>query len=336
MVLRFDLASMWRSPSSLRVCAVLIGLATLALFWGNAPTANAQEVDVAPARAVALLRHAARLELASLFERLDPEARRRLVGVYVAFDDSVSDVSAMAGCDDDGDYVVVVSDALLGLASFVAEAVASDEAYGTHAVDDYARFLAGTVRGRTRHRAVRPMPPPAGFFGASQTAPAARQELERRVSAARFREMVAAVLAHELERLEDGELVCPHPTATHERGDDEWTSEEQSQALAVASRLATRDGVLTADAAATTLLLEDGRTEQGGLAWLKVMASLERAGQPGQITSTYLWLHPDSGAREAVVRATAEAWRLLRSASPSVSRGTGPEEYSAPLEVHRE
>jgi hypothetical protein len=314
----------------------LLCLFALAAFGLTVESADAQEVDVAPGRAVALFRHAAAVELEGLLEKLAPETRRGLVGVYVAFDDDPSDVSAMAACDDDGDYVVVVSDALLRLAGFVAEAEAADEVFGTHAVDEYATFLAETAQSPTHAWGARPVPPPSGFFDSLQRGPTARQDLERRVREARFHEMVAAVLAHELERLIKGELVCPHPTATHERGDDAWTPGERAQALAVALRLSARESVLAADAAATTLLLEEGRTERGGLAWLKVMGRLERVGQPGRVASTYLRLHPDSGARGAVVRATAEAWRLLRAASPSVSRSRGPEDYSAPLEAHRE
>src|ERR1700723_1175055 len=82
------------------------------------------QADVAPAAALALARSTARDAMGALVARLPAEAKRRLTGMYVAFDDSATDVNALAACDDDGDYVVVVSDALLRLAETAAAAQA--------------------------------------------------------------------------------------------------------------------------------------------------------------------------------------------------------------------
>jgi hypothetical protein len=297
-------------------------------------TANAQSVEAAPFVTVSLLRYAASAELERMLGRLPTDVRRALIGAYVAFDDSPTDPSSMSGCDDDGDYVVVVSDALLRLAGFVAEAEATDEAYGTHEVDDYATFLAEAEGAK-----VRPVPPPPGFFEPSRARLAPNADRGRRgerserwpgdgaeglrlgLRALRFREIVAAIVAHELVHFVQGDLACPNPTATHERGDDQWTREEREQALDVASRVYTPERVRAADAAATMLLLDEGLTETGSLAWLRTMERLERQARatglsrqlPVPAASTYLLLHTEEAVRVEVVRAAAAEWRILRA-----------------------
>ena len=127
-----------RSP----VALFLAVACTFATFGGPA---RAQSTDAAPALALPAAHREATDELRALVGRLPPEARRRLTGIYVAFDTSLTDVGSLAACDDDGDYVVVISDALLGVADFVAQAKATDEVFWTHKLDEYAAFLAELV-----------------------------------------------------------------------------------------------------------------------------------------------------------------------------------------------
>ncbi len=261
------------------------------------------EVDGAPALSSA--KTAARDALGALVAHLSPDDKKRLTGLYVAFDESATDINALAACDDDGDYVVVVSDALLRLATTVAQAEATDEVFGTHKLDEYAAFLAGS-----QAEGVRALPPPAGFFDAAQARAPAKLALE----AVRLREIAGAVVAHELQHLVQGDLVCPNPTATHERGDDVWTREEREHALAVALKIYATGRVLAADGAATTRLLDAGMTELGNLGWLSVVSRIE--GTPAEKGSTYLALHHDGGVRAEVVRAAADQWRRLRAAAP--------------------
>src|SRR5579863_9186036 len=88
----------------------LAGLVWLvgALAW--APVGRAEVPDPARAAGLRAARRAASDTLDALVARLAPDVRRRLTGVYVAFDETGSSVDALAACDDDGDYVVVVSD----------------------------------------------------------------------------------------------------------------------------------------------------------------------------------------------------------------------------------
>jgi hypothetical protein len=313
-----------RTPARrVSACLLSLAMASMAPVEG---TARAQPVDATPFFRLAAAHRQASLDLRVLVERLPTEARRRLTGIYVAFDPSLTDLGSMAACDDDGDYVVVISDALLGLADFVAQAEATDEVFWTHKRDEYATFLAESQRPGTRA-----LPPPPGFFDAAQAQSARKMD----VASARFHEIVAGTVAHELAHLVQGDLVCPNPTATHERGDDEWTHEEREHALTVAQKLYTPPRVLAADSAGIDRVLDAGLTEQGELAWLSTLDRIERAGRerPDRPTpSTYLKLHEACGVRADVVRAAANQWRQLHL---HASKPNGEAALSPPMSVNR-
>ncbi len=284
-----------------------LGAVVLLSAWpGVAGAAPPSAATVAPAEARELSRATAQAELGALLARLPPESRRRLVGTYVAFDPTQEDVSALGACDDDGDYVVVVSDALLTLARHVAQAEALDEALGTHKLEEYAAFLAENEAAAPNGGLPRPLPPPAGFFDQ------AASEQVKAVASARFREILSGIVADELQRLLQGDLTCPNPTATHEHGDDQWTKEEREHALTVARKLYDAARVLSADGAATGAILDRGSTETGLLGWLRVLARIEAA--PRAPAWSYLALHPDTPVRQEVVRASADQWRRVRAA----------------------
>ena len=299
---------------------VLVARVAVLLAVASADGVAHAQVDPAPAAALAIARRTATEALSALVARLSTDDKRKLVGIYVAFDESATDMNALAACDDDGDYVVVVNDAFLRLARTVAAAQATDEIFGTHKVDEYAAFLAGSQAQGARAASTGPLraselvgvstlPPPVGFFDASQ----ARAPAKLAIEAVRFREVLGAVVAHELTHLVLGELVCPNPTATHERGDDVWTREEREHALTVALKLYAPLRVLLADGVATSGLLDAGMTEQGGLAWLSVVDRIEST--PGHAGSTYLALHHDTAVRAQVVRAAADQWRRVHAAA---------------------
>ena len=257
----------------------------------------AQADELAPELETFELRQKAQMEAKRLVQDLTANDRRRLTGVYVAFDANASDPSAMAGCDDDGDYVVVITDAMLRLVSLVARAQSDDESNGTHGVEDYASFLATSqLPGR------RLLPPPPGFYAATPDTGSAQET--------RLREALSFVVARELTHFRAGDLVCAHPTATHENGDDVWTASEQRHALETAKtvypgRAAPRD------AEAITRVLAGGRTEQGALGLLRFFAQLEtdRGAAVKRFVPTYLVQHPDSSARTASVRTAASNQR---------------------------
>jgi hypothetical protein len=314
-----------RGASPLPSIAVLL---VLWLTWLAPRPADAQPFDVAPGKHMASLREAASAEFIAAARFLGLGSDETVAGLYVAFDDDSTDVSSLVACDDDGDYVVVLSDALLALARSVADAEANDEVFGTYKLEQYARFLSETVVSAGTSWAG-PVPPPPGFFDPRQARAANKLEVEF----VRFREILASIVVHELIHLKSGAIVCSHPTATHERGDDEWTLGEREQALVLAREIYTPEGIRSADIATTAVLLEMGRTEIGSVAWLRTAQHLapiaagvddtsKRMHPPRSEValidppeSTYLRFHGVRG-REDVVRAAAIEWRRRHSTIP--------------------
>jgi hypothetical protein len=277
-----------------RVMVLALALLTAAPVVARPHDARADEI--APELETLELRQKAQGEMKRLVVGLPPGDQRRLAGLYVAFDANAADPSAMVACDDDGDYVIVVTDAMLRLVSSIARAQSYDETSGGRSVEDYAAFLARVqVPGR------RLLPPPPGAFTGQQVA--ATHET-------RLREALSFVLARELAHLRAGDLVCAHPTATHEAGDDVWTTGEQRRALEGAASLYPGRAVAR-DVEATARVLEAGRSELGALALLRFFAQLEaeRIVHTSRFLPTYLAQHPASALRAASVRNAARDHR---------------------------
>jgi len=277
-----------------RVMVLAFAALTATHVVGGPRLARADEI--APELETLELRQKAQAEAKKLVLGQAPGDQRRLTGVYVAFDPNANDPSAMVACDDDGDYVIVVTDAMLRLVSIVARAQSYAEANGGRSIEDYAAFVARVqVPGR------RLLPPPPGFYTAQQASPT--QET-------RVREALSFVLARELTHLRAGDLVCAHPTATHEAGDDEWTAGEQRRALEGAASVYPGRAVQR-DVEATTRVLDAGRTEQGALGLLRFFAQLEveRVVHTSRFMPTYLLQHPASVMRSTAVLNAARAHR---------------------------
>lgn len=255
--------------------------------------------EIAPELETLSLRNKAKAELEKLRAGLAANDQKRLVGLYLAFDANAADPSAMAACDDDGDYVVVITDAMTKLLSNVARAQSFDEANASHGIEDYASFLA---RSQVPGRGL--LPPPPGSFTAQK--PGTTHD-------ARLREALSFVLARELTHLRAGDLVCPHPTATHERGDDEWTAAEQRKALETAASLYTGHASQASarDSEATVRVLEAGRSEEGALGALRFFAQLEleRTVHASRFVPTYALQHPSATTRAGTVKVAAQNQR---------------------------
>jgi len=246
-------------------------------------------------------------EVAPELERADLRARAEIerkklpavVGLYVAFDDDASDPIAMAACDDDGDPVVLLSDALLRLAWNVAIATSYDEDRPARHVEAYATFLA-----RAQLPGRRLLPPPPGAFIAARPAPTRDR---------RFHEILAFVVAREIAHVRAGDLACPKPTPTREAGDDVWTAGEKRAAEETARRLYPGRG-LERDREAITAVLEAGGDATGALAWLRFLTQLEvdRVAAIARFDPSYVKHHPASAARLAMVKGVADTWRKPR------------------------
>lgn len=264
-------------------------LALAALLVAVSAGSRAQADEIAPELETLELRQKAQAETKKLIGALDPKDQRRLTGVYVAFDANANDPSAMVACDDDGDFVIVVTDAMLRLVSIVARAQSYDEVNGSRSVEDYAGFLARSQLGSRRL-----LPPPPGFYTAQKAGTS--QET-------RLREALSFVLSRELSHFRAGDLVCPHPTATRESGDDEWTSSEQRRALERSPSIYPGRAP-ERDIEGTVRMLDVGRSEQGALGLLRffMQLELERSAHLSRFVPTYLVQHPASVARIAAVK----------------------------------
>jgi hypothetical protein len=257
------------------VCrGLLLVLTLLALFGGTARASDpaipvaAAPLAPAPALALPMARQQAGAVLHELVLHLPPGVQRKVTGIYVAADTTSRDAYAMAACDDDGDPVVVVSDPMLTLLDYVAEASADDELAGTHKLADFAAFV-----GRNARSGARVLAPPAGFFE-GQDDPA-KSELAAR----RFSESLAGVVAHELAHA-TSDLQCGAPTPTHERGDDVWTSQERAAAFAIAPLLTTEARVASADRAASSMLASAKVEARGSDTWLTFVDAVLLSGAP--------------------------------------------------------
>jgi hypothetical protein len=253
----------------------------------------------APALAMQAAHRTATLALAAVVQKLPAADRQRIVGAYVAFQADARDPVALAACDDDGDYVVVMSDAMLRLADFVAQAQTTDASTGAHAVDAYASLLA-----REQRVGERLLPPPPGAFEPARGAQASTPPTDE-LQSKRFRAIVLYLVAAEVAHALAGDVTCPHPTATHERGDDVWTSQEHAAALRIAMASHTPRSVVTADAVGTGLALTAGEREDALAAFLAPFLAAVEPSPSARDAFTYLRLHAGSAVRAQVVRTAA-------------------------------
>lgn len=270
----------------------LLVLVVLAVV--GAPTRAAAD-EIAPELETLELRQKAQAELRRVFGVLAEKDRRRLVGTYLAIDPSPSEPIAQAACDDDGDYVVVVSDAMLRLVANVARAQAYDEGdIASRHVEEYASYI-----GRVQNPGRRLLPPAPGFYAGGKPAPTADE---------RMREALAFVVAREIAVLRAGDLVCPHPTATKEHGDDEWTESEQKRARETAQRIYPNpNGAMARDDEAIATTEGAGRSLEGAIGLLRFFAQLEiqRTISMGLFVPPYHTTHPGPSVRLAAARAAA-------------------------------
>ncbi len=208
----------------------------------------------------------------------------------------------MPACDDDGDYVVVLSRGLLDLVRDVAYADASDRLRGTRLLPAYGALLA-----RAQQPGARPLPSTgeANHAGGAADATIA-------VAQAFVDDALGWLVADEVAREVSGEVMCPRPTATRERGDDDWTPSERAEALARAPARMTAGRGPAADAWATARLLARGGSEVPAAEVLDALAPLEEAHPRGE-TWGYLALHPGSRERADALRVGGWEWREERA-----------------------
>jgi hypothetical protein len=249
------------------------------LFVASTASAN----PIAPSLAPLMLHQRSSDLFDGLMHDLPAATQTKLTGAYVAFDPDLARPYSMIACDDDGDYVVVMSDAMIELAQRTAEAASADELTGSKKLTAYASTLAAQTTPGARL-----LPPPPGFYSGPHD-PDHEGEL--------FDQAIRGVLAHELSRLARGHLVCAHPSAAHEAADDVWTPSERAFAFKLSERLYDATHLADADAATNPWLRN---RSQGYAALLDVLAIVEAG--PGAMTIPQIKLHPNNAARATALR----------------------------------
>lgn len=283
---------------------------TLLLLLSLVQTDASAAEDIAPGLADDAVEEEASDALRELVGTLDAREQEALQGIYVAFEPSRTEVLALPACDDDGDYVIVLSHALLDLVQHVAYADASDRLRGTHLLGAYGPFLARAQRRDAR--LLPPPPPPPSPRRLTEREEARAHAAVGEVAHAFLADALSWLVADELAHAVAGDFVCPSPTRAHEHGDDVWTVEERTRADALAPSRMTH--VAAADVWATTRVLGRGGSEVPALELLRALAPLEEA-RPPREASTYLTLHPGARARAAALESTARVWRDAQAAA---------------------
>ena len=266
--------------NKLRAATAMLSLAASILTF----TAGARADDVAPGLLDDAILADATTELAELVSTLPHSERAKITGIYIALAPTREDLVGLPACDDDGDYVVVLSRGFLDLLEDVAFADASDRVRGTELLSSY-----GPTFARAHLPGARPLPVPPALATSTDALGGAVAE----VAHAFVLDALAWVVADEVAPALAGDVVCPAPTVTHEAGDDEWTPSEHQEALAFAQLRMTHQPASDEWATRSVLSRTSPRSIVPARELLRVLAPLEEA----HVASTYFALHPGTEAR---------------------------------------
>jgi hypothetical protein len=274
--------------------------------------------------------------LAPRFSESEPAASR-LVGAYVALDPSVTEATALAACDDDGDPVVMITQAFFELMASLADTAVADVAapHDAHArvaatyprlprVEAYAALLAAQTQSAAPERARPVEPAPGTFTGPSGAASA---ELEGRL----YDAMIESVVAVELAHLARGDVLCAHPTPTREAADADWSPAEAAAAREMAL-LPARDGAalqqraIDAEILAASVMARARAPRDGALVVHRFLAAVE-AHDAHRNAVPYLATHPLEALAFEAFRASWHAASDTTGAAPAApsppAHGTG-------------
>jgi hypothetical protein len=238
--------------------------------------------------------------LNDLVQALPPASQERVLGIPLVFDAKVGEVNAFAACDS-GRSLMAISDGLLEIAGWLAQAQAHDSVFGTRKADEYIAFIARV------QKPDQPIARPAAdFFPNGQQYDSRKVVLQHQV----FEELVAFVLGHELAHHHLGHLPCtgrPGPLGTG----------EVARVLSSAVPLLNQPNELTADWEGTKNVLGAGTrrpagqarwTEAGGLLMMRFFSGIE--GQsPLDVVFAFERSHPPPTVRIPFIQQSAYYWR---------------------------
>jgi hypothetical protein len=121
------------------------------------------------------------------------------------------------------------------------------------------------------------------------------------VASKHARSLLAHLIATEIEHVVRHDVTCPHPTATHERGDDVWTPDEQRAAVGLATKAHDPTRVVAADAASTYRILAMHESPRAMRLFLHPFLSTLEESKEMKSAFSYLQLHQASAVRAEVV-----------------------------------
>ncbi|MET0409957.1 MAG: hypothetical protein ABW217_01610 [Polyangiaceae bacterium] len=238
--------------------------------------------------------------LSSLVQALPSASQQRVLGIPLVFDDAVGEVNAFAACDS-GRSLMAISDGLLEIGGWLAQAQAHDSIFGTRKADEYIAFVARYQK--PDQPIVRP---PADFFPNAQQFDPRKVALQHQV----FDELVAFVLGHELAHHHLGHLPCTGSSGPLGSGDI-------ARVLSSTIPLLNQPNELTADWEGTKNVLAAGTrrpagqaqwTENGGLLMMRFFSGMD--GQsPLDIVFAFERSHPPPALRIPLIQQSAYYWR---------------------------
>lgn len=249
---------------------------------------------------LAWMRGEASAILNDLVQALPPASQQRVLGIPLVFDDKVGEVNAFAACDS-GRSLMAISDGLLEIAGWLAQAQAHDSVFGTRKADEYIALVARYQK--PDQPIVRPA---ADFFPGGQQLEPRKVTLQHQV----FDELVAFVLGHELAHHHLGHLPCTGTPGPLGSGD-------VARVLSSAVPLLNQPNELSADWEGTRNVLGAGRrrpagqaqwTENGGLLMMRFFSGMD--GQsPLDIVFAFERSHPPPALRLPLIQQSAYYWR---------------------------
>lgn len=145
------------------------------------------------------LRTSARSVLGELVAALPPAAQAKVQGIPFRPDTKVGEVNAYAGCDEQHQPYMAVTDALLQIEAYMSQLRAVDEVFGGQKLDGYVKMVA-----KYQKPGQPIVTPPAGFVDPAQ------QNDPRKVARQHqlLEEQLAFVLGHELGHHHLGHTGC--------------------------------------------------------------------------------------------------------------------------------
>lgn len=271
---------------------------------GAPPTAVAAPPSLAPVLVdpinlvdIGFLRGRAQAVLTELVTHLPAAQQSRVRGIPLIVDDEVGEVNAFAACTREGKAAMAISDGLLEIQAFLAQAMAVDELFGQRKVEEYIRLIAQNQRPKAP--IVRPAP---GFFDPGHAVDGRKVQRQHQV----LDEQLAFVLGHELAHHYLGHLPCTAGSLT---------ASEVNRILSDSVPLFNQPNELAADMAGVNNLLTTGArrgsyrfTEGGALLTIRFFSGIDQFSAT-DILFGFERTHPPPAVRSPIIQQTAAAWR---------------------------